>query len=157
MNDKKSLLIVDDDIAHRTMLRILLDWEYDIIEADDGFTALDKVREHSFDLVLMDVRMIKLSGLEIDRDIQIKFTGLRPGEKLYEELLNDGENTLPTHHPQIMIGKVREYEFDNINRDVNELIAMFDEQDNEAIVRKMKAIVPEFISKNSVYEKLDQE
>ena len=102
-------------------------------------------------------RMIKLSGLEIDRDIQVKFTGLRPGEKLYEELLNDEENTLPTHHPQIMIGKVRQYDFEHINRDVNELIAMFDEQDNEAIVRKMKAIVPEFISKNSIYEKLDQE
>ena len=64
MNNKKSLLIVDDDIAHRTMLRILLDWEYDIFEADDGFTAIDKVRERSFDLVLMDVRMIKLSGMD---------------------------------------------------------------------------------------------
>ena len=102
-------------------------------------------------------RMIRLSGLEIDKDIQIKFTGLRPGEKLFEELLNDGENTLPTHHPQIMIGKVREYDFEKISQNVNELVTLFDEQDNETIVRKMKEIVPEFISKNSVYEKLDKE
>jgi len=102
-------------------------------------------------------RMIKLSGLEIGKDIQIKFTGLRPGEKLYEELLNDQENTIPTHHPQIMIGKVREYDFKEISRNVDELIALFDRQDNEAIVRKMKKIVPEFISKNSIYEKLDME
>jgi len=102
-------------------------------------------------------RMIRLSGLEIDKDIQIKFTGLRPGEKLYEELLNDDENTLPTHHPQIMIGKVREYDFEKITQNVNALIVLFDEQDNETIVRKMKEIIPEFISKNSVYEKLDME
>ena len=68
MNDKKSLLIVDDDIAHRTMLRILLNWEYEIIEADDGVTAIDKIQERSFDLVIMDVRMIKLSGIDaLDR------------------------------------------------------------------------------------------
>ncbi len=102
-------------------------------------------------------RMIRLSGLEIDKDIQVKFTGLRPGEKLYEELLTAAENTLPTHHPQIMIGKVQEFNFDDIRRPIDQLIALFDEQDNEAIVRKMKSIVPEFISKNSVYEKLDNE
>ncbi len=68
MKDKKSLLIVDDDIAHRTMLRILLDWEYEIFEADDGFAAIDKIEEYSFDLVIMDVRMIRLSGMEaLDR------------------------------------------------------------------------------------------
>ena len=68
MNNKKSLLVVDDDIAHRTMLRILLDWEYEIFEADDGFTAIDKIQERSFDLVIMDVRMIKLSGMNaLDR------------------------------------------------------------------------------------------
>ena len=64
MNDKKTLLIVDDDIAHRTMLRILLDWEYEIFEADDGSAAIEKIQERSFDLVIMDVRMLKLSGLE---------------------------------------------------------------------------------------------
>ena len=68
MNNKKSLLVVDDDIAHRTMLRILLDWEYEVFEADDGFTAIDKIQERSFDLVIMDVRMIRLSGMDaIDR------------------------------------------------------------------------------------------
>lgn len=99
--------------------------------------------------------MIRLSGLEIDKDIQIKFTGLRPGEKLYEELLNDAENTLPTHHPQIMIGKVREYDFDPVFSEIEQLISLFDKQDNMSIVKKMKAIVPEFISRNSVYEELD--
>lgn len=108
-------------------------------------------------IVDLATRMIRLSGLEIDKDIQIKFTGLRPGEKLFEELLNDEENTMPTHHPQIMIGKVREYDFVDIKADIESLITLFDGQDNEAIVRKMKGIVPEFLSKNSVYEKLDQE
>jgi two-component system response regulator HydG len=68
MNDKKTLLIVDDDIAHRTMLRILLTWEYEIFEADDGLTAIDKIRERPFDLVIMDVRMKRLSGMDaLDR------------------------------------------------------------------------------------------
>jgi two-component system response regulator HydG len=64
MQDKKSLLIVDDDIAHRTMLRILLDWQYEIYEADDGATAIDKVCNRRFDLILMDIRMTKVSGME---------------------------------------------------------------------------------------------
>jgi two-component system response regulator HydG len=64
MNEKKSILIVDDDIAHRTMLRILLDWEYEIIEADDGSTAIEKVEQQPFDLILMDIRMTNVSGLE---------------------------------------------------------------------------------------------
>jgi FlaA1/EpsC-like NDP-sugar epimerase len=101
--------------------------------------------------------MIRLSGLEIDKDIQISFTGLRPGEKLYEELLNDAENALPTHHPQIMIGKVREYDFGPVSKEIDELIDLFDKQENMAIVKKMKTIVPEFISKNSIFEKLDIE
>jgi two-component system response regulator HydG len=74
MNDKKSLLIVDDDIAHRTMLRILLDWEYEIFEADDGFTTIRKIQERSFDLVIMDVRMIKLSGV----DALVRIKALKP-------------------------------------------------------------------------------
>lgn len=101
-------------------------------------------------------RMIRLSGLELDKDIKIKFTGLRPGEKLYEELLNNEENTLPTHHPQIMIGRVKTYDYETVQKDINELIALFSQQDNTAIVKKMKTIVPEFISKNSVFEKLDR-
>ncbi len=101
-------------------------------------------------------RMIKLSGLEPEKDIQVKFTGLRPGEKLYEELLNDQENTLPTHHPQIMIGKVRQYDFEEVSEFIDELIELFSSQDNFAIVKKMKEIVPEYKSRNSVYEKLDK-
>lgn len=102
-------------------------------------------------------KMIKLSGLEVGKDIEIKFTGLRPGEKLYEELLNDGENSMPTHHDQIMIGKVRTIDFEDISKSIDELIALFDAQDNEKMVRKMKQIVPEFKSRNSIYEKLDAE
>jgi two-component system response regulator HydG len=64
MNDKKSLLIVDDDIAHRTMLRILLDWQYEIFEADDGSTAIEEAGKRHFDLILMDIRMPEVSGLE---------------------------------------------------------------------------------------------
>jgi two-component system response regulator HydG len=64
MNDKKSLLIVDDDIAHRTMLRILLDWQYEIFEAGDGSTAIEEAGKRHFDLILMDIRMPEVSGLE---------------------------------------------------------------------------------------------
>jgi FlaA1/EpsC-like NDP-sugar epimerase len=102
-------------------------------------------------------KMIQLSGFEPERDIKIIFTGLRPGEKLYEELLNNQENTLPTHHSKIMIAKVHEYPFKQINADICELISLFAMQNNTAIVTKMKDIVPEFRSNNSVYQKLDKE
>ncbi|MDY6799762.1 MAG: nucleoside-diphosphate sugar epimerase/dehydratase [Bacteroidota bacterium] len=102
-------------------------------------------------------KMIKLSGLEIGKDIQIKYTGLRPGEKLYEELLNDKENTIPTHHSKIMIAKVRTYDFDQVKWDIQQLILLQREHNNMEIVRKMKEIVPEFKSRNSVYEELDME
>ena len=101
-------------------------------------------------------RMIRLSGLEVGHDIEIRFTGLRPGEKLFEELLNDGENVIGTDHAHIMIGKVRTYDLADIMQKISALEQMFDEQDNFAIVKKMKEIVPEFISQNSVYEKLDK-
>jgi len=100
-------------------------------------------------------KMVKLSGLELGKDIQLIFTGLRPGEKLQEELLNKQENAISTHHKKIMIAKVRAYEFDKIEKDIDELIKLFQEQDNLKIVTKMKEIVPEFISKNSVFEQLD--
>ena len=101
--------------------------------------------------------MIQLSGLELGKDIQIKYTGLRPGEKLYEELLANEEHTIPTHHKKIMIAKVKSYDFDLISKEIEALIELFPSQDNMAIVRKMKEIVPEFISNNSEYEVLDQQ
>ncbi|MGZ4078944.1 MAG: UDP-N-acetylglucosamine 4,6-dehydratase family protein, partial [Bacteroidia bacterium] len=109
----------------------------------------------SVKIVDLAKKMIKLSGLTLDKDIRIEYTGLRPGEKLFEELLADHENTLPTHHKQIMIAKVKEYDFALVSSAITELINLFDKQDNTAIVRKMKELVPEFISNNSVYEELD--
>jgi len=105
-----------------------------------------------YDLAL---KMIQLSGLQVGKDIEIKVTGLRPGEKLYEELLANEENTLQTHHPQILKAKVRIYDFDNISSEISSLISEFTNQNNTTIVKKMKAIVPEFISNNSEYSKLD--
>ncbi|MFN0032551.1 MAG: polysaccharide biosynthesis protein [Flavobacteriales bacterium] len=99
--------------------------------------------------------MIKLSGMEEGVDIEITYTGLRKGEKLYEEVLSDAENTLPTHHEKIVVAKVREYQFETIKQEVNALIALFDEQNNEKMVSKMKQIVPEYVSNNSEFEKLD--
>lgn len=101
-------------------------------------------------------KMIRLSGLEPDKDIKIVYTGLRPGEKLYEELLNKQEDTLATHHSKILIAKVREYHFEEISREIDELTELFKTQDNIALVSKMKAIVPEYISNNSEFEKLDR-
>ena len=100
-------------------------------------------------------KMIQLSGLQLNKDIKIEFTGLRPGEKLFEELLANAENTVPTHHAKILIAKVREYEFDEAEKEIEELISLFDKQNNNAIVSKMKQIVPEYISNNSPYEELD--
>lgn len=100
-------------------------------------------------------KMIKLSGLTLDKDIKITYTGLRPGEKLYEELLANEENTIPTHHKQIMIAKVKEYDFDLISSKIQNLIDSFEKQDNKVIVKQMKQLVPEFKSNNSIYEELD--
>ena len=100
-------------------------------------------------------KMILLSGKDLGTDIQIIFTGLRPGEKLYEEVLATNENTLPTDNSKILIAKVREYELSYIQEQINNLIHLFASQDNFSIVRQMKEIVPEFLSKNSMYEELD--
>ena len=100
-------------------------------------------------------KMIRLSGLELGKDIEIKITGLRPGEKLYEELLAKDENTLPTHHHKILKAKVR-VEDPNQKDAINELVELFHAQNNVDIVSKMKEILPEFISNNSTYEKLDK-
>ena len=88
-------------------------------------------------------------------DIEIKVVGLRPGEKLYEELLSDSENTLPTHHDKILIGKVKEYDFQIIDPKISQLIAEAKNQKNDSLVKKMKDILPEFISKNSDFTKFD--
>jgi FlaA1/EpsC-like NDP-sugar epimerase len=101
-------------------------------------------------------KMIKLSGLQEGKDIKIEVTGLRPGEKLFEELLADRETTLPTHHSQILIGKVREYEYQHVNDTIENIIKLFNTQNNELIVQHMKNIVPEYKSSNSVFEKLDK-
>lgn len=110
----------------------------------------------SVKIVDLAKKMIRLSGLEEGKDIEIVFSGLRPGEKLYEELLANEENTIKTHHPQIMIGKVREYGFKEVNNKITEIIGLYQTQDNFAIVKAMKDIVPEFLSKNSVYSELDR-
>ncbi|MFO7939087.1 MAG: nucleoside-diphosphate sugar epimerase/dehydratase [Bacteroidales bacterium] len=102
-------------------------------------------------------KMIKLSGLAIGKDIQIKFTGLRPGEKLYEELLADKENTVATFHEKIMIAKVRKYEFHKVFEQIQTLLALQKGHDNMEIVKQMKRITPEFKSQNSQYEELDME
>jgi len=101
--------------------------------------------------------MIQLSGLELGKDIELRITGLRPGEKLYEEVLANAENSLPTHHPKILIANVRPAEFKEVEKDIDELVALFDTQDNDRLVRKLKQVVPEYRSHNSEFEKLDRE
>ena len=100
------------------------------------------------------VKMIKLSGLTLGKDIAIKFTGLRPGEKLYEELLATAENTKPTPHKKIMIANVIKYDYQNIENEILHLIASKNEEPIE-VVKRMKAIVPEYISMNSKFESID--
>ncbi len=101
-------------------------------------------------------KMIRLYGLIPNIDISISYTGLRPGEKLYEELLNDGENVQPTYHEKIMIAKVRSVELEMIESVFNDFHKMINSSDqNMQMVAKMKELIPEFLSQNSVYEKLD--
>ncbi|MCE3296493.1 MAG: hypothetical protein K0R65_2207 [Crocinitomicaceae bacterium] len=109
----------------------------------------------SVKIVDLAKKMIRLSGLELGKDIEIKFTGLRPGEKLYEELLAKEENTIATHHPQILVAKERTTNTE-VAEKIKELIALFGTQDNYQLVGKMKEIVPEFISNNSEFSKLDE-
>ena len=98
-------------------------------------------------------RMIKLSGAT---GVEIKYTGLRAGEKLYEEVLNKEETTMPSFHDKIRIAKVRQYDYDTVERDIEDLVEISKRYDDMATVRKMKEIVPEFKSNNSVYEVLDK-
>ena len=101
-------------------------------------------------------KMIKLAGFIPDKDIKIEIVGLRPGEKLYEELLNDTSKTIPTHHEKIMIAEEIQDEFENLHSEINELIGIANFFNNDDIVAKMKTIVPEFISMNSTFEVLDK-
>ena len=99
--------------------------------------------------------MIKLAGLEVNRDIKIEFTGLRPGEKLYEEVLATKENTLPTCHKRIFIAKAREYPYFSALDVVTRLTELATTIEIPNMVRLMKSTVPEFKSKNSEFEKFD--
>lgn len=101
-------------------------------------------------------KMIKLAGFIPDKEIKIKIVGLRPGEKLYEELLNDTSKTLPTYHNKIMIAQEIQDEYETLHNDVDELIGIADFYENDDIVAKMKKIVPEFKSMNSTFEVLDK-
>ena len=98
-------------------------------------------------------RMIRLSGA---KNVEIKFTGLREGEKLYEEVLNEEEGTKPSFHKKIRIAEVREYDYEQVKKDIDQLIEISKHYDNMATVRKMKEIVPEYKSNNSIYEQLDK-
>ena len=98
-------------------------------------------------------RMISLSGA---KNVEVKFTGLRPGEKLYEEVLNELEGTKPTFHEKIRIAEVREFDYEDVSRQIDELIELSKQYDDMATVKKMKEIVPEYKSNNSKYEALDK-
>ncbi|MBO7128148.1 MAG: polysaccharide biosynthesis protein [Prevotella sp.] len=98
-------------------------------------------------------RMIQLSGA---KNVEIKYTGLRPGEKLYEEVLNELEGTKPTFHEKIRIAEVREYDYEQVCKDIDELVEISKHYNDMDTVRKMKEIVPEYKSNNSIYEELDK-
>ncbi|MDE3236320.1 MAG: polysaccharide biosynthesis protein [Bacteroidota bacterium] len=100
-------------------------------------------------------KMIQLTGLVPGKDIELKFTGLRPGEKLFEELLNKEEEVIPTHNKKILIAKVIGYDFEIIQKSIEELVVLAGRNLDEEVVRQMKRIVPEYISNNSIYESID--
>lgn len=112
----------------------------------------------SVKIVDLAKKMIQLSGFVPDKDIKIEFTGLRPGEKLYEELLTKNENTIPTYHEKILIAKTRVYDFNEIQTQISQLIQLAESHAGfDSIVQEMKILVPEFISKNSAFEQLDKD
>lgn len=111
----------------------------------------------SIKIVDLAKNMVRLAGLIPGKDIEIKYTGLRPGEKLYEELLNKEENTIPTYHPKIMIAKVQIYNFLEISPKIDKIIQFADMVDNLHLVSLMKELVPEYKSHNSIYKVLDTE
>lgn len=101
-------------------------------------------------------RMIELSGFVPDKDINIVYTGLRPGEKLFEELLASKENTLPTTNEKIFRAHVREYKYEEITDAIQKLVDLARQVDRMGTVKLMKEIIPEFISQNSKYSVLDK-
>ena len=101
-------------------------------------------------------RMIELAGFEPDKDIKIEYTGLRPGEKLYEEVLSDKENTIPTSHERILVAKVREYDYSTACGVCGSLLSLSQAVDIPSAVLLMKRTVPEFKSRNSPYEEFDR-
>jgi FlaA1/EpsC-like NDP-sugar epimerase len=101
-------------------------------------------------------KMIKLSGKELNKDVEIVFTGLRDGEKLYEELLNDQENTIPTHHEKILKAKVSEYLYEEVCRNFDLLEDFIDDKNEHKMVTLMKEIVPEYKSNYSRFAVLDE-
>ena len=107
-------------------------------------------------IIDLAIKMIKLSGLEPEKDIAIKITGLRPGEKLYEELLGDKSKNLPTHHEKIMIAKDPTIPYEHMQQKTRQILRAVLQQNNVEVVRIIKQIVPEFISNNSQYERLDK-
>ena len=118
-------------------------------------TGSDISFEEPVKIIDLARKMIKLAGFIPDKDIPIKIVGLRPGEKLYEELLNDTSKTIPTYHEKIMIAEEIQEEFENLHLEIEELIGMSTFFSNEDIVGKMKKIVPEFKSMNSAFQFLD--
>lgn len=102
-------------------------------------------------------KMIRLAGFTPGKEIQIHFSGLRPGEKLYEELLNDQEQVVPTHHKKILIAKVAEYDFYKVNKSIDALIEFALGNSDYDVVKQMKRIIPEYISNNSVYQAIDKD
>lgn len=108
-------------------------------------------------IVDLAAKMIQLSGMRVGKDIDIVYTGLREGEKLYEELLNNKENTIPTHHSKIMIAQVRDHDYNEVEENIKQLIELAHSKDDLTLVRLMKYIVPEFRSNFSKYETLDQD
>lgn len=110
----------------------------------------------SVKIITLAKRMIELAGLTLGRDIQIEYTGLRPGEKLYEEVLSNAENTDPTTHDRIRVARVREYNHTEATQVVNKLETLSRAVEIETMVKLMKDFVPEFISKNSQFERFDK-
>ncbi len=108
-------------------------------------------------IIDMAKEMIRLAGLKVDEDIEIKYTGLRPGEKLYEELLASKESTIPTHNEKIMIANVRKHDFEIVNKNIANLLFALQIENDELLVARMKEMVPEFHSNNSIYSALDKE